>query len=82
MSTSIEAQGHTVDEAIQIASKISRAQTGDVDLLVAEGEKAESISRRLLNVLIDVRKGVREPRSLALGNTGSQITRGFNGISL
>jgi hypothetical protein len=69
---------------LQIAGirELPTSLSTDVDLVVEENQSPETVVKRLLQLIIQVRSGERLPKSQALQNFGFQITRGYTGISL
>jgi len=69
---------------IQIADRdcLPDSLRNDVDLLYSRKDAPEVLANSILQLISDVRAGRKKPRSLELGNTAFQITRGFTGISL
>jgi altronate dehydratase len=77
--------GNPLVPTLQIADRdrLPAALRDDVDILYSATEGGvEAIARSLIQALAEIRAGSRKARSVELGNTSFQITRGYTGISL
>jgi altronate dehydratase len=77
-------QAHPLVPLLQVSadSDTCRRFAGDLDLLLEQAESAESMSERLLELVLCVASRAYVPHLLAQGNTDFQLTRGLLGLSL